>query len=215
LSSIATKLKDIDGVIPVAQARSREAQARLLKAGERVFAQKGYDDAHVIDIAAAAKCSVGSFYRRFRDKEALFNALHQQFAERGRQNIDRFFGTPEWSETSAQTVIRQLVENTARVIEKSPGFFRALFQRTLSTSDRRYMAPLRASDKYAAQRLATFLQSRGVKRKNLEEACHIGLRTMEAGIVQRVLHEPDAITQPVITGLAEMLIAYLGVRDTH
>lgn len=209
------KLKEVDGVIPVAQARSREAQTRLLKAGEKVFAQKGYDDAHVIDIAAAAKCSVGSFYRRFRDKEALFNALHQQFAERGRQNIDRFFSDPKWEKVRAQVVIHQLVENTVRVIEKSPGFFRALFQRSLSSADFRYLASLRASDRYAAQRLTALLNSRGLKRKGLEEACYVGLRTVEAAIMHRVLYDPDGMTPAVSDALAEMLVAYLGVRETH
>jgi len=213
--STFVKLKDVDGVIPVAQARSRDAQARLLKAGEKVFAQKGYDDAHVIDITAAAKCSVGSFYRRFRDKEALFNALHQQFAERGRQNIDRFFANPEWKEATAQRVVHQLVENTVRVIEKSPGFFRALFQRTLSSADFRYLAPLRASDRYTAQRLTAFLNARGLKRKNLEEECYIGLRTIEAAILQRVLHDPDGMSPATAEAFYEMLIAYLGVRENH
>lgn len=88
------ELREVDGVIPANQARSREAQARLIKVGEQVFAKKGYDEAHVSDITAATGCSIGSFYRRFRDKEALFRTLHVQFAARTRENIDRFFAMP-------------------------------------------------------------------------------------------------------------------------
>jgi hypothetical protein len=84
----------------------------------------------------------------------------------------------------------------------------------LSNTDQRYMAPLRASDRYAAQRLAAFLRSRGIRRKNLEDSCELGLRSIEAAIVQRVLHDPSGITPAVITGLFEMLSGYLGVRDT-
>ncbi|MCG9915589.1 MAG: TetR/AcrR family transcriptional regulator [Phenylobacterium sp.] len=88
------ELKEVDGVIPANQARSREAQARLIKVGEQFFAKKGYDEAHVSDITAATGCSIGSFYCRFRDKEALFRTLHVQFAARTRENIDRFFAMP-------------------------------------------------------------------------------------------------------------------------
>ena len=86
----------LDGVLPVNQARSRDARDRLLHAGERVFAKVGYDAAHVNDIAAAAGCSVGSFYRRFRDKEAFFKALHHRFTERNLENAARFFAMEDW-----------------------------------------------------------------------------------------------------------------------
>ena len=66
---------EIYGVLPVNQARSRNARDRLLQAGERGFAKLGYDAAHVSDIAQAANCSVGSFYRRFRDRAALLEGM--------------------------------------------------------------------------------------------------------------------------------------------
>src|ERR1700689_5424070 len=91
-------LDHIDGVLPANQARSRNARDRLLAAGERVFARLGYDAAHVNDIALAAGCSVGSFYRRFRDKEAFFKALHHRFTERNLENSARFFSMPEWQD---------------------------------------------------------------------------------------------------------------------
>lgn len=214
VTSSSAKLEDVDGVIPVAQSRSREAQARLLKAGEKVFARKGYDQAHVLEIAAAAECSVGSFYRRFRDKESLFIALHQQFTERSRTNLDRFFAMPEWKDTPTNQVIRQLVSNTARVIERHPGFFRALFQRTLTDTERTgYFAPLRATDKYAGKRLCEFLQSRGHDAD--EEACVFGLRTVEAALIHRALHDSMTVRSPfVIDSLTQMLVSYLGVQET-
>jgi AcrR family transcriptional regulator len=96
-----------------------------------VFASKGYDE-HVGDIAAAAQCSICSFYRRFRDKEALFRALHIQFAARIGNNMDRFLAMPQWAQAPTYEVLTTLVKNTARVIERHPGFFRALVQRTLA-----------------------------------------------------------------------------------
>lgn len=209
-------LDDIDGVLPANQARSREAQARLLAAGEQVFAAKGYDQAHVSDIAAAAACSIGSFYRRFRDKEALFRALHVQFAQRIERNMVRFLAMPQWSRAPADEVLRTLVENTARVIERHPGFFRALYQRILAGAAANYVPALRAADDSAGRRLAAFLRGRGEGGADgLDERCIFGLRTVEAALIQRCLHRDDArepIAPPfVIDSMTRMLAGYLGV----
>ena len=210
-------LANADGVIPANQARSREAQARLLKAGEQVFARKGYDEAHVSDIAGAAKCSIGSFYRRFRDKEALFRALHLQVAHRIEQNMQRFLAMPQWTNAPTYEVLSTLVENTARVIERHPGFFRALFQRTLAGAGSSFIPALRAADEESGRRLAAFLRARGEGREpDLEEACIFGLRTVEAALIHRSLR--SEITQErvgtpfVLSSLTEMLAGYLGIR---
>ncbi|MBL8556770.1 MAG: TetR/AcrR family transcriptional regulator [Phenylobacterium sp.] len=208
------RIEDIDGVIPANQARSREAQARLIKAGEQVFAKKGYDEAHVTDIAAAAGCSIGSFYRRFRDKEALFRALALQFGERTHENFDRFFAMPQWREAPSAEVIHVLVENTARRIQRHPGFFRALFQRTLAGAGQLYRPALLAADEYSGRKLADFLRARDEGGENVEEACIMGLRTVQAALIHRVLHEQNpAYSVPTfaVDSLAQMLTLYLGV----
>ena len=211
--SEAAKIEELDGVIPANQARSREAQARLMKAGELVFARKGYDEAHVIDIAAAAQCSIGSFYRRFRDKEALFRALHLQFAQRTRDNFDRFFAMPQWRTTPSAQVIRTLVENTARVIQRHPGFFRALFQRVLAGAGQTYSPALRAADEYSGRQLAAFLRARGEgQTEGLDEACIQGLRTVEAALIHRALHAANPAEKTpdfTVDALSRMLILYL------
>jgi len=217
LATQTSNIEEIDGVIPANQARSREAQARLLKAGEQVFASKGYDEAHVGDIAAAAQCSIGSFYRRFRDKEALFRALHIQFAERIKNNMERFLAMPQWAEAPTHEVLTTLVKNTARVIERHPGFFRALFQRTLAGAGYAYIPALRDADDTSGRRLAAFLRGRGEGlSEGLDEACIFGLRTIEAALIHRGMRAEvtgeRAGTPFVIESLTTMLSSYLGVR---
>ncbi|WP_293483916.1 TetR/AcrR family transcriptional regulator [Phenylobacterium sp.] len=210
-------LTGVDGVMPANQARSREAQARLLKAGEEVFARKGYDEAHVGDIAAAAGCSIGSFYRRFRDKEALFRALHLQFAHRIERNMERFLSRPERAGQPVYEVLEVLVRNTAQVIERHPGFFRALFQRMLAGAGRLYVPALWAADTASGLRLAAFLRSRGEGLPDaLDDACALGLRSVEAILIQRVLRrdvvQQEAVAPPfVIDRLTRMLAACIGV----
>ena len=52
-----------------------EVRQRLLKAGQRVFAELGYAGARVEDIISAAGTSRATFYRYFKSKNALFTEL--------------------------------------------------------------------------------------------------------------------------------------------
>lgn len=57
------------------QQRSEETHARILSVAENLFAQKGFDATGVADICAAARVSKGAFYHHFPTKQAVFQAL--------------------------------------------------------------------------------------------------------------------------------------------
>ena len=61
---------------PPQQARSQETLERLLDAAETLVAEKGFDDTPVAEVARRAGSSVGAFYTRFPDKDALLHALY-------------------------------------------------------------------------------------------------------------------------------------------
>jgi AcrR family transcriptional regulator len=217
VAAVKVNLDEIEGVHPAFQARSRDARARLLKAGEQVFAKMGYDAAHVSDIAAAAQCSIGSFYGRFRDKEALFHALQTQFALRGVENVEKFFAMPQWQEAEIPVVLRTLVHNTARAIQRHPGFFRALFQRSLAGAGHIYFPAMRVADENAGRLLARFLSERGiVLGPDMENTCTFALQAVEAVLIHRMLHglRAASITDPeLVDHLSRMLISFLGLAD--
>lgn len=52
-----------------------ERRQALLRAARDVFATRGYHDAKVDDIVAAAKVAKGTFYLYFRDKRSVFSEL--------------------------------------------------------------------------------------------------------------------------------------------
>ena len=55
---------------------------KILQAAREVFAEKGYHRALVDDIVRASQTSKGAVYHHFPNKEALFLALVDEFAER-------------------------------------------------------------------------------------------------------------------------------------
>ena len=75
------------GVIEPLQKRSQRTQEALLEAAEHLTQSTGFDQLTVADIASQAGCSVGAFYRRFRDKDALLDALHERLTERGEKML--------------------------------------------------------------------------------------------------------------------------------
>lgn len=208
-------VEHIDGVLPVNQARSRDARDRLLQAGDRVFAKLGYDAAHVCDIAAAASCSVGSFYRRFRDKEAFFNALHHRFTERNLENAARFFALAQWQQQPTSVMVRGLIEATAHIMKRNQGFFRALFQRSLAGAGADYWPRMRAGTQKQGELLAEFLAARGEgTHDNLAQACVFVLRSVDGALVHRLLNDgPYTDDEFVIGSLTRMTLSYLGVAD--
>lgn len=62
------------------QPRARETRQRILDAALRVFAAKGYHEARMDDIVAAADASKGAIYFHFPSKEHIFLALVDEFA---------------------------------------------------------------------------------------------------------------------------------------
>jgi AcrR family transcriptional regulator len=63
------------------RAQGRKTMRKLLDAGMRVFAERGYHAARVDDIVRAARTSHGTFYLYFANKEELLRALAIQCAQ--------------------------------------------------------------------------------------------------------------------------------------
>ena len=61
--------------------RGERTEAAFLAAAKRVFAEKGYFNAKITDICAAAGKSTGSFYNYYDNKEALLEQLAEEFID--------------------------------------------------------------------------------------------------------------------------------------
>lgn len=112
------------------QPRSRETLARIVTAGESLFAERGYDGASVGDIAKKAKCSVGAFYARFPDKESLFHHIHQRhcgiLVETARRAEDDALAEA----TSLEDVVKRIVAAQFSFASKRRALTRVFIQRS-------------------------------------------------------------------------------------
>src|SRR5258708_27964913 len=115
--------------LPAQQARSRATRERLLCAAEAVFAEQGYENARISDIAQSASCSAGAVYFRFRDKDALFLAIAESFIEQTRSGLSQFLTSR--GESSAKATVRAFVINTAADFRRHRALFRAIVDRVV------------------------------------------------------------------------------------
>ena len=90
------RVDDLRWAQPVHQERSERTRERLLDAAEGEIRDKGYSDASVVEIARRAGCSVGTVYRRFRDKAALFHALDERWGDAFRATMEDAVAAERW-----------------------------------------------------------------------------------------------------------------------
>ncbi|MBI1196797.1 MAG: TetR family transcriptional regulator [Phenylobacterium sp.] len=203
------------GARPVYQTRSREQRDRLLKAGERVFAEGGFWQAHVADIAKRAGCSVGSFYRRFEDKEAFFFALQSYMAERAEENLAAFFRDPSCDTDPLDRVMRRLVANSARTIRRIEGYFRALFE--LGLRGQAVWPSMRRLESFEADQFLALLERRGLTAPpGLHDRARLAVRMMHGQLISHLLHGPGPFEfddPAFLDELALMLMRYLGFEQ--
>ena len=66
---------------PPRTARGARTRAALVTAARTVFERDGYFNARLTDITAEARCSTGSFYTYFTNKEEVFAAVLEEAQE--------------------------------------------------------------------------------------------------------------------------------------
>lgn len=200
---------------PAYQTRSREQRDRLLKAGERAFAASGFWETHVTDIAKRAGCSVGSFYRRFEDKEAFFLALQADMAARSEANIVAFFSDPARATEPLDDLFRLLLRRTARGMREIEGYYRALFELSLRGQD--VWPSMRRIEALEADFVVLIIRDRGLAiEPGLERRAQLAIRMVHGQIVAAMLHGPgpwEADDPALHDELALVLMRYLGIAD--
>jgi len=119
------------GILPARQARSRQTRDRLMAAGLHLIETRGIDDIAVADIARRAKCSVGAFYNRFRDKESFFTAAVEQVLDEERSRARTVLSPENWPDRTAECPAA-IVAFAVELVRRRQGLIRAILKRSMS-----------------------------------------------------------------------------------
>jgi AcrR family transcriptional regulator len=184
-----SRIDDLEWAQPAHQKRSRRTLARLLDAAEVEIREKGYADASVAEIARRAGCSVGTVYRRFRDKTALLHALDQRWAETFRATMEDAVAPSRWE--------------GAPILEILTGYIE------FSLTEGRERAPLHHAALLMATRDATFAE----RQRKLAGELHVRLRALLLARCDEIGHpDPPLAIEFVLEQLRGMLMARLDPR---
>ncbi|MCP4004652.1 MAG: TetR/AcrR family transcriptional regulator [bacterium] len=132
---MATAPVSLEWIRPPRQARSQATLDRLLDAAEDLLNEKGWEDTSVAQIANRAGSSVGSFYARFQDKDAVLNALHERFIQEAWVTAEAALNPERWKGASVAAITAELVRFQIRSNSERLGLLRALQLRTVVDYD--------------------------------------------------------------------------------
>lgn len=195
--------------LPAHQGRSRETRERLLDAAEKVFAKKGYDGAKLSDIAEEAGVSVGAVYFRFKDKDALFQAIAETFTQESRARLGEY--VLEKPGETAEDVIRDFVLRTAANMQTHSGLFRAIIERGFE--HRQVMDVMMEFRDEIARTLESTLRAHAGDSPALGDAVRVATQMVYGFVLIGILN-PRAPTKrnrrAALSGLADAVVAYLG-----
>lgn len=120
------------GAHPVKQARSQKLRDDLIRHGRRLIETKGYDGTSMADIAKAAGCSVGALYYRFKDKEALFDAVVDVAMKQSLENLEADVAAARYDTQDPDAMIALCLGDYMAFMGANSKLIRVLYERNLS-----------------------------------------------------------------------------------
>ena len=95
--------------------RSEAKRERIIEAATKHFAERGYHDARVGDIAAVLGIAKGSIFQHFRSKDGLFFEVYKRAVRSFAKYLDV---SPEVRETGFFGVLRYWLERTEHMVHE-------------------------------------------------------------------------------------------------
>lgn len=121
-----------EGAAPAAggsrKARKARTRAALLEAGRQAFAEKGYADTNIADIASRAGVATGTVYVHFEGKEALVDELLAAFNAQLAAALEPLLATAP--DVSLPVLVRRVAETFLDHWEAHRDFVRTYAERS-------------------------------------------------------------------------------------
>ena len=137
------------------QARAHATRDALLAAGRALLADRDFDELSIADLAGRAGLSVGSFYGRFRDKEAYIDQLQLQVTAEWTAAATGMLDAQRERGADAGAIVRELCATVIRLLRADAGFLRAVLRHT-STQVTRW-TPIKQAGRGVVDRAARLL----------------------------------------------------------
>jgi len=202
------------------QARSRDTMSQILEAATQILDNKTFEELTVVEVVQNAGCSVGAFYGRFKDKDALLEALDERFFLEFERDVREFLTPSNWVDKSFTEIIERVTVLLIEIYSKQKGVLRSLNLKARLHGDIRF----RKREKEAWDELFPQLQQilllhqSEITHPDPILATHLGFQQLFFTMREVLLWEPLRQDAPydretLIHELSRAYVAYLGVLE--
>jgi AcrR family transcriptional regulator len=208
-------------VRPPQQARSQASLERILDAASEVIAERGFAGATVAEIVRRANSSVGVFYDRFRDKDALLDCLHERFCEESYATADEALDSKRWKGASTVDVAANLIAFLVQIYRERRGLLRVFLVRCATdpkAAERGTKLMNHITEKFAALMLS---HRPPIRHPDPKFAVEFALRTAYSTLDSVMIFD-DVPLKPIhlddeqlAQELSRMVLRYLGVETAE
>lgn len=205
---------------PPQQSRSQETLGRILDAAERVLEEKSFTEATLAEIMERAGVTVGAFYRRFPDKDALLHHLDDRFFTEMRELADELLDPARWDGAPFARIVEKFTHVAVPTYRMRRGLMRTLFIR--ARGDAKVQASARDIHGRFMDRLRVLADARRdeIKHPNALAAVELGYRMVTGALRETVVFgeswpsEPGLSDDELAHELARGYLGYLGITTS-
>jgi AcrR family transcriptional regulator len=200
---------DLQWAKPPKQERSQNTHDRLIEAAERLVSRgRAWSDIGVQELVKEAGTSVGAFYNRFRDKDALLHILQITLYQEGELTAANAHALAAL-DVPLEALVRAFVSLAVSVYRQQHGMRRALLLEMFTNKQFRDRAV--ALSKLTCEGLVAVLSQRypATDAASLRTAVDIAHRIIYGTLDQNLMYE-DAPTDHVLadsTLIEELVVA--------
>jgi AcrR family transcriptional regulator len=188
----------------------------MLDAAEALLAERGFDEVSVAEIARRAGVTIGAFYARFPDKEALLEALEERVTEVTLATVSRATDPARWDGTTIEEALRSYCRELVDAYRETRGAGRALVLR--SRHDPALKRRLGRLNTEGPPRVLEFLLAHGrIRHPDPERALRVALLAVRSTLRELILFGetwPGGAALPrdlLADELTRLFLGYLGI----
>jgi len=202
---------------PPQQHRSQETLDRILDAAEHVLDSKSFSEATLVEIMEQAGVTVGAFYRRFPDKDALLHLMDERFFAELYQRGDAVLDPDRWTNHAAADIVRAFVHEAVDMYRQRRGLLRSLLLR--ARIDPVIQDSARGVNAHVTAALIRVLlpHASATTHPDPQRAIELGYRMLVGALRETILFSevwpaPGAVeSMDLADELSRMYLGYLGI----
>lgn len=181
---------------PAKQERSRETQDRILRATENLLEKETFEAISIRRIISEAETSIGSFYARFRDKDALLPVMYAKYEQQLESQLIKLRKSTDNAQ-SLDELVEMIVQHFLERYGEIPNLSRALYEygtrEPRSAESKRLAKTRRKQYSFLLDNLMRFQSD--ITHTDPERAVELGLYFMIVACRNRLLYPLAPMTR--------------------